>query len=78
MYAVYMPNMCSKVTGIYAVCMQHVCCMYAACQLCSMYVWSMYAVCMLYTCLISRSHVCMQRVYIVSNTQKPKKVNINS
>ena len=25
MYAVYMPNMCSKVADIYAVCMQYIC-----------------------------------------------------
>ena len=50
MYAVYMPNMCSKVTGMYAVCMQHVRCMYAACMLytCSMY--AAYAACMLNVC----------------------------
>ena len=48
-YMWHVSNMCSKVTGMYAACMEHVCCMYAACML---YVCSMYGACMLYTCLI--------------------------
>ena len=47
MYAVYMPNMCSKVTGMYAACMLYVCCMYAACM---EHVHCMYAACQLYVC----------------------------
>ena len=31
MYAVYMPNMCSKVADIYAVCMYAVLCMHVFC-----------------------------------------------
>ena len=34
MYAVYMPNMCSKVADIYAVCMQYCTCMYSAHLMC--------------------------------------------
>ena len=45
MYAVYMPNMYSKVTGMYAVCMQHVCCMYSVRM---QHVYYMYGACMLY------------------------------
>ena len=30
MYAVYMPNMCSKVADIYTVCMKYFTCMYSA------------------------------------------------
>ena len=71
MYAVCMPNMCSKVTGMYAVCIQHVRCMYAACMLytcsmytaCMLYVCGMYAACMLY--VWSMYAVCMQYIYTV-------------
>ena len=54
MYAVYMPNMCSKVADI------HICSMYAMCMLnmgskvADIYMY-IYAVCMLYTRLICAS-----------------------
>ena len=34
MYAVYIPNMCSKVADMYAVCMQYCTCMYSAHLMC--------------------------------------------
>ena len=71
MYAVCMPNMCSKVTGMYAACIQHVRCMYAACM---WYACSMYAVYMLNIKVTCMHAACIH----CSNTQKPKKVNIYS
>ena len=56
MYAVCMPNMCSKVTGMYAVYMQHVCCIHAACM---MYVCSMYTVYMLNIKVTSMHAACI-------------------
>ena len=52
MYTVCMPNMCSKVTGMYAVCMQHVRCIHAAFLLYTCSICSMYAECMQHVCCI--------------------------
>ena len=61
MYAVYMPNMCSKVTGMYAAC---TCCMYSACMLYTCIIAMCSKVRVMYALFIQ--HVCCIHAYTCS------------